>query len=134
MAWDSTWHCHLLDAKRTTGGPLRKTWKPPANMPAVSRNGPVIIPATVSGFRARDAHLYLPPAVLVPNPPELPVLVMMMGLPGGPDQDRSAVRELNSLAQPTMGLPRFCSPLTSSAVPSGILCASIQTAATSTPM
>ena len=102
-------------------------------MPAVSRNGPVIIPATVSGFRARDAHLYLPPAVLVPNPPELPVLVMMMGLPGGPDQDRSAVRELNSLAQPTMACPILL-PLTSSAVPSGILCPSIQTAATSTPM
>jgi S-formylglutathione hydrolase FrmB len=73
-------------------------------MPAFGRNGPVSIPATASGFHARDAHLYLPPAALVPNPPELPVLVMMMGQPGGPDQDRTAVRELNSFARTHQGL------------------------------
>jgi hypothetical protein len=93
-----------VNPKHIVGGPLWKTWKAPAGMPAAGRNGPVIIPATSSGFRARDAHLYLPPAALVPNPPALPVLVMMMGQPGGPDQDRSAVRELNSIARTHQGL------------------------------
>lgn len=84
--------------------PLWKTWQAPAGMPASGRSGIVSIPATASGFHARDAHLYLPPAALVPNPPELPVLVMMMGQPGGPEQDKSSVRELNSLARQNHGL------------------------------
>jgi poly(3-hydroxybutyrate) depolymerase len=93
-----------VNPRQTTGGPLWKTWKAPADMPALGRNGPVSIPATASGFRARDAHLYLPPAALVPNPPALPIVIMMMGQPGGPEQDRSAVRELNSLARDHQGL------------------------------
>jgi S-formylglutathione hydrolase FrmB len=93
-----------IKPRHVSRDPLWATWKAPANMPAFGRNGPVSIPATASGFHARDAHLYLPPAALVPNPPELPVLVMMMGQPGGPDQDRTAVRELNSFARTHQGL------------------------------
>ena len=48
--------------------------------------------------------LYLPPAALVPDPPELPVLIMMMGQPGGPEQDKSSVRELDALARQNHGL------------------------------
>lgn len=93
-----------LSSRPDSSGPLWKTWKVPAGMPAVGRGGPVSIPAPASGFRARDAHLYLPPAALVPNPPALPVIVMMMGQPGGPEQDRSAVRELDALARQHDGL------------------------------
>jgi poly(3-hydroxybutyrate) depolymerase len=93
-----------LDPQPVSLQPLWKTWKAPAGMPAYGRSGAVTIPATVSGFRARDAHLYLPPAALVPNPPALPVLVMMMGQPGGPEQDKSTVRVLDSLARENHGL------------------------------
>ncbi|GAB3277757.1 alpha/beta hydrolase-fold protein [Sinomonas notoginsengisoli] len=58
-------------------------WTPPAGMPAGGRRGSVEIPS--SGFAARKAALYLPPAALVPEPPRLPLLVFMMGYPGTPD-------------------------------------------------
>jgi poly(3-hydroxybutyrate) depolymerase len=93
-----------LVTKPDPGGPLWRTWREPAAMPATGRSGPVSIPATVSGFRAREAHLYLPPAALVENPPALPVIIMMMGQPGGPEQDRSAVKELDALARRNHGL------------------------------
>ncbi|MFE4541985.1 alpha/beta hydrolase [Arthrobacter sp. NPDC056727] len=103
---NTTGHLTLpkLDPKPASRQPLWKTWKAPAGMPASGRSGAVTIPATASGFHARDAHLYLPPAALVPNPPELPVLVMMMGQPGGPEQDKSTVRVLDSLARQNHGL------------------------------
>ena len=46
--------------------------------------GTVTIPATTSGFKARDALVYLPPAARVPNPVRLPVVMMMSGQPGSP--------------------------------------------------
>jgi len=84
--------------------PLWQTWVPPAGMPATGRTGPVSIPSTVSGFQARDAYLYLPPAALVADPPALPIIIMMMGQPGSPDQNKSAVAELNALAAKNHGL------------------------------
>lgn len=45
----------------------------------------VHIPATKSGFRARAAVVYLPPAALTKDVPELPVLVILSGQPGNPD-------------------------------------------------
>jgi len=60
-------------------------WHAPADMPAKGRTAQVTIPATVSGFVARKAGLYLPPAALVTNPPALPLVIMMMGQPGNPD-------------------------------------------------
>ena len=64
---------------------LARTWTPPAGMPAVGRRVTLAIPGTVSGFVARPASLYLPPAALVAQPPPLPVVVLMMGQPGTPD-------------------------------------------------
>ncbi|MHB1235899.1 MAG: alpha/beta hydrolase, partial [Microbacteriaceae bacterium] len=64
--------------------PLWKTWSAPAGMPARGTIGTVTIPATVSGFHARHALVYLPPAARVPNPPRLPVLMMLSGQPGAP--------------------------------------------------
>lgn len=66
---------------------LWKHWKAPSDMPAHGEIGTVRIPATASGFHAREAGLYLPPAARVAHPPVLPLLVMMMGQPGNPDPE-----------------------------------------------
>lgn len=66
-------------------GPLYETFTPPADMPAKGQQGTQVIPATASGFTARAAGIYLPPAALVPNAPPLPLVIMMMGHPGNPD-------------------------------------------------
>jgi S-formylglutathione hydrolase FrmB len=67
------------------GLPLEQTFTPPPDMPA---NGKVVadtpIPGMLSGFNARPAWLYLPPAYFTPNPPPLPVLVLIAGQPGVP--------------------------------------------------
>jgi enterochelin esterase-like enzyme len=66
-------------------GPLYESFTPPADMPATGQQGTQQIPATTSGFDARPAGIYLPPAALVDNPPQLPLVIMMMGFPGNPD-------------------------------------------------
>lgn len=66
-------------------GPLWQNWEPPADMPTAGRVGTQVIPATASGFNARPAGIYLPPAALTENPPRLPLYVLMMGQPGLPD-------------------------------------------------
>lgn len=71
------------DAAPTT--PLFQSWTPPAGMPADGERGSQVIPATTSGFPARPAGIYLPPAALVKDAPALPLVVMMMGHPGSPD-------------------------------------------------
>lgn len=57
-------------------------WRPPADLPRGGRVATVDIPGTVSGFPARPASVYLPPAYLVTPRPELPVLVLIGGQPG----------------------------------------------------
>ncbi|MGG7466575.1 alpha/beta hydrolase [Plantibacter sp. YIM 135347] len=63
--------------------PLYQSWTPPGDMPKVGKQGTQVIPT--SGFDARPAGIYLPPAALVKNPPRLPFVLMMMGFPGNPD-------------------------------------------------
>jgi S-formylglutathione hydrolase FrmB len=65
--------------------PLWESWKPPAELPAEGTTAQVVIPPQSSGFASRPAGLYLPPAAQVPNPPALPLVVLMMGQPGNPD-------------------------------------------------
>lgn len=65
--------------------PLAQSFVPPADMPAKGTRGTQDIPATASGFSARPAGIYLPPAALVSNAPALPLVIMMMGHPGNPD-------------------------------------------------
>jgi enterochelin esterase-like enzyme len=67
--------------------PLYLTWTPPPDMPATGVSGIVEdgIPNSASGFPARPAQIYLPPAALVDEPPRLPLVIMMMGQPGDPD-------------------------------------------------
>ncbi|BCW63645.1 alpha/beta hydrolase-fold protein [Arthrobacter sp. StoSoilB22] len=65
-------------------GPALSAWKAPDSMP---RNGVLrkaAIPGTASGFNARDAYIYLPPAYQTAERPTLPVLVLFAGQPGGP--------------------------------------------------
>lgn len=68
--------------------PLYRTWTPPADMPSkgavLQLSGAFAIPSS-DGFAPRDAAIYLPPAALVADPPELPVVVFMMGKPGDPN-------------------------------------------------
>ncbi|WP_030149006.1 alpha/beta hydrolase [Mycetocola saprophilus] len=66
-------------------GPLYQTWKPPADMPAAGETGTQVIPGVISGFKARPAGIYLPPAARVKNAPPLPLVIMMMGQPGDPN-------------------------------------------------
>jgi S-formylglutathione hydrolase FrmB len=68
-----------------SGLPLSAIWRPPAGMPAAGVVAEVTIPATVSGFAARPAWLYLPPAYLARPRAQLPVLVLLSGQPGSPD-------------------------------------------------
>lgn len=67
--------------------PLWQTWVPPEDLPEQGVTGEVQggIPNAVSGFGARPAQLYLPPAALVEGAPRLPLVIMMMGQPGDPD-------------------------------------------------
>lgn len=84
--------------------PLWQTWTAPAGMPKTGQFGTVSIPNTASSFVARPAYLYLPPAALVANPPALPILIMMMGQPGGPESSALFVPTLDAMAAAHQGL------------------------------
>ena len=64
----------------------------PNGVPQVGTVGSVTIPGTVSGFVARPALVYLPPIARTVNPPALPVVIMMSGQPGSPDNVFSSGR------------------------------------------
>ncbi|MFC9769481.1 alpha/beta hydrolase, partial [Rhodococcus jostii] len=68
-----------------TGTPLESVWQPPAGMPTNGRVTSAPIPGTVSGFQARNAQIYLPPAYFAEPRPLLPVLVLLAGQPGAPE-------------------------------------------------
>lgn len=65
-------------------GPLDEAWTPGGSLPERGRLGTVTIPAATSGFAARDALVYLPPAALVDDAPALPVVIALSGQPGSP--------------------------------------------------
>jgi S-formylglutathione hydrolase FrmB len=60
-------------------------WQPPTDMPRGGRIARADVPGVASGFAARAAWVYLPPAYLASSRPLLPVLVLVPGQPGGPD-------------------------------------------------
>ena len=68
----------------TPGTPFERTWTPPRDMPSTGRVAQVPIPGTTSGFAARSAWIYLPPAYLGSTRAQLPVLVLVSGQPGDP--------------------------------------------------
>lgn len=68
-----------------TGTPLDSIWTAPADLGAAGRITSASIPATASNFSARDAEIYLPPAYFADPRPLLPVLVLLAGQPGAPE-------------------------------------------------
>jgi S-formylglutathione hydrolase FrmB len=67
-----------LDKLKATA---RRTGKLPANGVTVA----VRFPATKSHFDARPGYVYLPPAWFAPSQPKLPVVLMLAGVPGTPE-------------------------------------------------
>ena len=66
------------------GRALEGIWDPPRGMPAAGAVYQADIPGTRSGFAARPAYIYLPPAYLATPRAQLPVLVLLGGQPGEP--------------------------------------------------
>ncbi|WP_032374041.1 alpha/beta hydrolase [Rhodococcoides fascians] len=64
--------------------PLSQSWLPPQAMPSTGIVSTVTIAGSVSGFAAREAWIYLPPAYLSVPRAQLPVLVLVPGQPGTP--------------------------------------------------
>ncbi|MDR6988878.1 enterochelin esterase-like enzyme [Paenarthrobacter nitroguajacolicus] len=64
--------------------PALDAWKAPEGMPGSGILRKADIPGTTSGFTAREAYIYLPPAYQTESRPKLPVLVLFSGQPGGP--------------------------------------------------
>jgi len=69
-------------SSQAVASPVVDRWTGPAT--GTSQVVTASIPGTVSGFTARDAYIYLPPAYTSPSPPLLPVLILVSGQPGGP--------------------------------------------------
>lgn len=65
--------------------PLADVWQPPADLPAKGTLSTVSIPGTRSGFKTRNGFVYLPPAYQASPRPLLPVLVLLPGQPGAPE-------------------------------------------------
>lgn len=89
-------------------GVVRRPSQPQATLVVARWTGPATgasqvltapIPGTVSGFTGRDAYVYLPPAYASPSPPLLPVLVLVSGQPGGPQDWVTAGQLQNQLDQ-----------------------------------
>lgn len=96
-------------------------------MPGQGEVRRVPIPPTASGFVAREADVYLPPAALSKRPPRLPVMIMLAGQPGSPDRFFEAsgiVDMLNEYAAAHDGLaPIVVSPDQNGSAAHNSLCA-----------
>ena len=77
-----------IELVNATIGPRPNQTEPSTTTPPVAgplNVGRVVqtkIPGTVSGFRARSAWVYLPPAWFRPNRPQLPAVILLGGTPG----------------------------------------------------
>lgn len=94
-------------ADPVAAAPLDANWTAPADLPDVGRVTTADIPATVSGFAARSAVIYLPPAYFAAQRPLLPVLVLLAGQPGSPGDWLAGGRlesTMNSFARAHDGL------------------------------
>ncbi len=72
-------------AKTVSGVPLDAVWHPPAGLSPDGKVASVSIPGTRSGFVARPAEIYVPPAYFSDPRPLLPVLILLPGQPGAPE-------------------------------------------------
>lgn len=74
-----------LPARQGSHAVRLEKWRAPSGLPEHGRVATVPIPATASGFTARPAKVYLPPAYFAAQRPVLPVIVLIAGQPGSPD-------------------------------------------------
>lgn len=74
---------HERNAEMQPTATTMADWKPPANMPAEGQVLQVAIPAPISHQVSSAAYVYLPPAYLGSPRANLPVLVLIHGVPGG---------------------------------------------------
>ncbi|MFD4427915.1 alpha/beta hydrolase-fold protein [Nocardia sp. NPDC058497] len=65
-----------------SGRPLESVWSAPGGLPKGGEVLTAAVPPTASGFAAREAQIYLPPAYFADPRPLLPVLVLLAGEPG----------------------------------------------------
>ncbi|MFG1781155.1 alpha/beta hydrolase [Rhodococcus oryzae] len=72
-------------AEVQAGDPVARVWRRPLRSARDGMLTHVEIPGTVSGFSSRPALVYLPPAYLDSPRAMLPVLVLVAGNPGQPD-------------------------------------------------
>ncbi|MFI9723032.1 alpha/beta hydrolase [Streptomyces sp. NPDC052396] len=89
------------------GKAISDVWRPPPGLPGDGTISRTPIPGARSGFRARDAYVYLPPAYRSSPRPLLPVIVLMAGQPGSPDDwinSGRLVAMMNSFAAGHRGL------------------------------
>ena len=73
------------EADVVTGSPLDTVWSPPPSLQTEGELTSATIEATASNFSARPAQIYLPPAYFADPRPLLPVLVLLAGQPGQPE-------------------------------------------------
>jgi len=75
---------HVTEVVPRPGQALGSIWHPPPTMPQTGAVYQADIPGVRSGFKARPAYIYLPPAYQATPRPQLPVLVLLAGEPGDP--------------------------------------------------
>jgi S-formylglutathione hydrolase FrmB len=88
-------------------GTLESHWTSPRHLVTRGKLTSAMIPGSSSGFAARAAKIYLPPAYFAQPPPRLPVLVLLSGQPGMPQDWLSAgklVRTMDRFVQAHHGL------------------------------
>ena len=87
--------------------PTESRWSPPVGLASRGILTSTPIPGLRSGFAARDAKIYLPPAYFSDPRPQLPVLVLLPGQPGTPQDWLGAgrlVRIMDAFAADRRGL------------------------------
>jgi enterochelin esterase-like enzyme len=92
---------------RSTITSLERSWTPPKDLPPRGKLTSADIPGATSGFVARRAKIYLPPAYFGDITPRLPVLVLLIGQPGSPQDWIGAgklVRTMDNFARAHRGL------------------------------
>ncbi|MEU8546441.1 alpha/beta hydrolase-fold protein [Streptomyces roseoverticillatus] len=89
------------------GKTVADVWRPPAGMAERGTLSKSSVPGVRSGFHARGAYVYLPPAYRATPRPLLPVVVLMAGQPGSPDDwinSGRLVDMMNAFAREHRGL------------------------------
>ncbi len=97
----------LAATERFMSTAVSRRWNTPAQLPSKGTVLSVPIPGVVSGFAARNAIVYLPPAYHLAARPVLPVLVLVSGQPGSPEswlRSTSLVADLDAYAAAHEGL------------------------------